>query len=399
MMKSKFKHNLEFMVAGQSHDEKIILTIENIPAGYLIDFDRINDLLVKRQGNANFNTKRHEKTDFKIISGFNKINAGQQATTNGQVIEVHFLNDDFKSFDYDNLLLHPRPGHVDYVAKIKYGDKHDLAGGGHFSGLLTVALVFIGALCQQILVNYFPKLKIISHVKSFAGLTDISYYDLRKFLVDKLVTTDLQKLNQMQLQLLALRLTDNLHKILLEGLHEENIPTFNKRIGNLMLEKAEKLYDDSLGGQIETIVLNPPSFMGEPLFYSTESIISTLLFSIPSLKEVAFGNSEQFKVAYGTQVKDEIIFLDHKKLTTLNNNNGGINGGITNGEDLVFSSIIKPIASLKQEQNTYHLQEKKLMPLLIEGRHDLTIINRVLPIIDMVVYIALYDLFLEKVAD
>jgi len=393
-MKSNFKHNLNFSVYGQSHDDEIGIIVKNIPSGYLIDFKEINNILLLRQGNDSFNTKRQEKLKYQIKSGFNLISKDNQAITNGDTIEVVFFNTYHKKADYDNILVQPRPGHVDYVAKMKYQDKHSIAGGGHFSGRLTLPLVFLGAVCKQILAKHYPNMEVISHINSFASYKDIGYYDLRKFLVDKVIPDNIDKYSNINLQLLSIKLRDNLHKIIKNGIRNKNFPTFNQDTQDKMYKAATKLEDDSLGGQIETIIINPPSFIGEPLFYSFESIMATLVYSIPSIKDISFGNIDSFKNKKGSQVKDEILYLDNKKLTTIYNNNGGINGGITNGEDIVFSTIVKPIASINQPQLTYNISKKKLTYLKIKGRHDRTIINRVIPVIDAVSYIVIYDLCL-----
>ncbi|MDL2212025.1 chorismate synthase [Erysipelotrichaceae bacterium OttesenSCG-928-M19] len=401
-MKSSYNHHLKFEISGQSHSEEISLLIYNIQPGFEIDFDKIDEQLNLRQGNQSFNTYRQEKISYEIRSGFDKTVNSKKFKTDGQTIEIIFINSDIKSQDYDNILKQPRPGHVDYVASMKYGREHSIAGGGHFSARLTLPLVFVGSLIQQIVLSYYPTLNIVSHVKSFGNYNDLCYYELRKYLVDKIIKEDLNSLhdldsfNERKLANFASKLTTNLHKIVVNGLSNEPLPTYHKKIGQQMLAKAKALSDDSLGGQIETIIINPPSFIGEPWFYSLESALASLMYSIPSIKEIAFGNSELFKNAYGSEVKDEIIYLDNRKLTTLYNHNGGINGGITNGEDIVFSTVIKPISSINQIQNTYHLQERKMTFLQIAGRHDKTVINRVIPIINALSYVAIYDLILAN---
>ncbi|MDF9867631.1 chorismate synthase [Bacilli bacterium PM5-3] len=396
-MKSNFIHNLKFTLFGQSHDDKIGIIIENIPSNHLIDFNEINKELMLRQGSEIFNTPRQEKIKYDIVSGFSEVNKDNQAITINEPIKVFFVNEDVKNTDYDNVLKHPRPGHVDYVASMKYQEAHTIAGGGHFSGRMTLPLVFLGAICQQILFDYYPNMSILSHINSFASYKDIGYYDLRKFLVEKIVPSNVGDYTNIHLKLLATKLKDNLHKILLNGIKNNNFPTFNKETYEKMYKAAQNIENDSLGGQIETIVINPPAFIGEPFFYSFESVLSGLLYSIPGIKDVAFGNHEEFKNNFGSKVKDEIIYLDNKKLTTFCNNNGGINGGITNGEDIVYSTIVKPIASISQPQLTYSIEDKKLSDLEITGRHDKTIINRIIPVINAMAYITIFDLCFEDI--
>ena len=120
------------------------------------------------------------------------------------------------------------------------------------------------------------------------------------------------------------------------------------------------------------------------------------MYSIPSVKSVAFGYGNQFINSKGSQVKDEYIYLDRVKAITLYNYNGGINGGISNGDNIVFTSTIKPISSIMQEQLTYSHVTKKIEPLSVGGRHDVTIINRIIPIINAISAIAIYDLILQQ---
>ena len=125
-------------------------------------------------------------------------------------------------------------------------------------------------------------------------------------------------------------------------------------------------------------------------------MISSLLFSIGTVKGVEFGLGGDFIDAFGSHVKDEIIHIENGKALTLLNYNGGINGGITNGEDIVINTALKPIASIMQEQYSYNFEANAIQPLKINGRHDATIINRVVPVINAVISIAIYDLLLQQ---
>ncbi len=401
-MKSSYGNNIQYHIFGESHSSGIGITISGLPANFTIDFDQIDQQLLLRQGNPTINTTRQEKVEYDILSGI------YEGKTTGSSICIVFKNSDTQSKDYSQFLKQNRPGHADYVAAQKFKQANDYRGGGHFSGRITTPLVFLGALITQIINKEYPNFKIISHIKEFQNIKDYDYYSLRKIIIDKMLSnktingkdemTILSNLSSQQQKEFALALIDNVNNNLIKLIKDETFPTFKNTTKEEMLKKAVALKNegDSAGGQIETIVLNPPPFIGEPFFYSLESVLSSLLYSIPSVKGVTFGYGQHFTNTLGSQVKDEYIYLDNNKAITLYNYNGGINGGITNGDNLVYTTTIKPIASLMKQQHTYSYETKKIESFMITGRHDSTIINRIIPIINAISAIAIYDLFLEQ---
>lgn len=372
-MKSSSGNKIKYTLFGMSHSEEIGIEIVGFEKGLKVNFDEISYQLELRQGKKGYNTARQESPNYIIKSGFD----GE--VTNGEVIVVVFKNENFKSKDYSHLANQPRPGHADYVSMMKYGSTN--VGGGHFSGRMTAPIVFLGMLCMQAIRKSFPTFKVISHISSFQNVNDISYYEIRKELVEGLSSYDKDSMLE-------------LRKLLHDRLCSFDNIVFDKVKRESIEELANKLVEDktSAGGEIETLIINPPNCLGEPFFDSVEGIIAKLLYSIPSVKGVTFGYGTDFVNTQGHLVKDEIIYLDDNSLYTLYNYNGGINGGITNGEDIVFKTIIKPISSLLQKQFTYNIESKECMSLEVGGRHDVTIINRVIPVIDSVACIAIYEL-------
>ena len=153
---------------------------------------------------------------------------------------------------------------------------------------------------------------------------------------------------------------------------------------------------DSLGGRIQSVVMHPPLAIGEPYFNSIESTLAALLYGVGTVKMVSFGYGAAFAHVFGSQVKDEILAMTDEGIQTLYNFNGGINGGISNGEDIVLDLALKPIASILQKQGTLNIETGKVETLEIKGRHDATIINRVIPVVEAMIHIGLYDLLLQK---
>jgi len=248
--------------------------------------------------------------------------------TTGSPVTIIALNKDVDSDSYRQYAFIPRPGHADYTSKIKYSGYADPRGGGHFSGRISWGLVVAGVLAKKIL----NASKITAALIEAGGSTDI----------EKAVD-----------------------EVLKEG--------------------------DSIGGLIECRVENPPAGLGEPFFYSAESAISQILFSIPAVKGVEFGAGFRAASMKGSEHNDPIIDSTGKTLT---NNAGGINGGITNGNNIVLRVAVKPTSSIGKEQSTFDFSTGKMTTLKVEGRHDACIALRIPVIVEAAVAIALADLFL-----
>ncbi|MGL5041709.1 MAG: chorismate synthase [Culicoidibacterales bacterium] len=393
-MKSSNGQVLTYTLFGESHSKAIGITVSGLPCGVSFDFTLVDEQLALRSGNSTFNTPRKEKIEYDIICGYfdNK--------TTGTPLTVLFYNQNTRSKDYRNLVSQPRPGHADYVANLKYNGAQDYRGGGHFSGRLTTPIVFLGALTTQLLQVACPGMEIITHISQFSGINDTNYYDLRKELVAGLVpalspTIDLQAALRLEVEPLTHGLQQGLEAIKQKlSAIKPSFPLINQEVESLMLTAANQARSqhDSLGGVLETVIINPPIAIGEPFFHSVESVLAGQLFSIGTVKAVEFGHGTLFGTAFGSAVKDEFIAPG----LTLFNYNGGLNGGISNGEDIIIKTTLKPIASIMQKQHTLNFETDVISPLQIKGRHDATIINRVIPAINAVISIALYDLYLQQ---
>lgn len=395
-MKSSFGNHIKYTLFGESHSHAIGITIQGLPPGFTINLGEIIEQLKLRQGNPIYNTARQEAPTFDIISGyFNN-------QTTGTPLTVLFYNQKQKSNDYQHLVFQPRPGHADFVAQHKYHGAQDYRGGGHFSGRLTTPLVFLGNICKQLLHQTYPKLKVKSYITQIAQEKLLSYYPLRQQIVQQWLNEQQMSDNEFMLQLdktQFLKLQEQIKKLEkeIDTIQDNQIflDTHGEEVFKKRLETAKKL-KTSLGGKIETVIISPPAGLGEPYFHSFESVCSSLLFSLGSVQAVEFGLGENFASFHGHEVKDEILTLDNHGIKTLYNFNGGINGGITNGEHIVYQTTFKPIASIMQKQYTWNQQSKKINPLSIDGRHDTTILNRVIPVINALTYVTLYDFILQN---
>ena len=257
--------------------------------------------------------------------------------TTGAPILLRFFNKNTKSKDYSNLVVQPRPGHSDFTAKQKFSGYNDYRGGGAFSGRLTLGMVSAGVIAKKMLEDMHFETKIIN----LFGETDPS--------------------------------------------------KFNDIIIQTVKEK------DSVGGVIDINVKGVPVGLGEPYFDSLESTISHLLFSIGGVKGVEFGIGFNGVNMKGSEFNDPII---DEKGTTKTNNNGGINGGISNGNPISVKVFIKPTASIGVPQETYSYKDDKVTTLEITGRHDAAIILRAMVVCEAAVAIALADAYLvNKIYD
>ena len=253
--------------------------------------------------------------------------------TTGGAILLRFLNNNTKSKDYSNLINQPRPSHADFVAGVKYNGYQDFRGGGSFSGRLTLGLVAAGVVAKKLLEG----VKFNTFITNLGGEVDSAKFnDVLKTIVDN---------------------------------------------------------HDSIGGIVKVTVDGVEVGLGEPYFDSLESTISHLLFSIGGVKGVSFGKGFDACHMHGSEFNDCII---DKEGHTLTNNNGGINGGISNGNQIVVNAFVKPTPSIGLPQETYSFKDEKVTELVINGRHDAAIILRAQVVIEACVAIALADALLIK---
>jgi chorismate synthase len=248
--------------------------------------------------------------------------------TTGAPITILTRNKDKISTDYDEFKNVPRPGHADFVASIKHSGYADMRGSGHFSGRITWGLVAAGVIAKKI-----SEASIISANLISAGGSD------------------------------------NIEKALDEAIAK----------------------NDTIGGIIECRISNPLACLGEPFFYSFESALSHIIFSIPAIKGIEFGAGFAAASMTGSQHNDP--FIDGKGNTS-SNNAGGINGGITNGNEIIFRTVVKPTSSTGVEQETFDFRKNEMTVLKVKGRHDTCIALRMPVIIEAAAAIVMADLTL-----
>ena len=351
-MKNSYGKALTVTLFGESHGEAIGAVIDGIAPGIKIDDEYINKKLTLRRPSGLISTKRVEADEYSIISGvFN-------GYTTGSPLTVIIKNSDTRSKDYSKISALPRPSHADYAAECKYHGFQDYRGGGHFSGRITAALVLVGAIIGSALER--KGIKIASHISELHGIKDRSFSDF---------DSDFKALSDM------------------------TFPILSKDAGLKMEEEIKKAASegDSVGGILESMIVGIPAGVGEPWFDSVESEIAHILFSIGGIKGVEFGAGFDFANMLGSEANDPFI-IKEGEIITETNNNGGINGGITNGMPIIVRSAVKPTPSIRKEQKTVNMKDMTEENLVIEGRHDPAIIHRVRAVVDAALAIAVADM-------
>ena len=353
--------NVKLKIYGGSHDERIGMTLDGIPAGEKVDMIALETFMARRApGKDPYSTKRKEPDKPVFLSGID-----ENGVTTGKQIEAVIYNTNHHSSDYNALVDIPRPSHADYAARVKYGDQVDLRGGGHFSGRLTAPMCIAGGICLQMLER--RGINIAAHISSIGNVTDDGF--------DKV----------------------NVSKSDIDELRTHSFPTINEEAGAKMREEIEKarLDCDSVGGTVECAVIGLPVGWGEHMFCGVEGRISSIVFGIPAVKGIEFGQGFGSSALLGSQNNDPFE-TDGDRIYTKTNNCGGILGGMTNGMPLIFRAALKPTPSIGKEQDSVSLSRKENVKLTINGRHDPCIVPRAVPVFEAAAAIALVDMMLDK---
>lgn len=357
-MSSIWGERIKISIFGGSHTEAIGVTIDGLPAGEKIDMDAVLQQMARRApGQDPTATTRKEGDRPRVFCGL------LDGVTTGAPLTAVIENTSQRSRDYSDLKIHPRPGHADYTAWVKYDGCNDIRGGGHFSGRLTAPLVFAGAVARQILER--RGITVGSHVVQIGESTKERSFDA--------VAAD---------------------PALLERLSGEYFPVIDPDAREEMRQIIEKarLDADSVGGTVECMIAGMPAGVGSPMFGGVENVISSLVFGIPAVKGVDFGAG--FSAAYlrGSQNNDPFYYDENGQVKTRTNRSGGILGGITTGMPIVFQAAFKPTPSIGQEQDTVDLETGENAKLTIHGRHDPCIVPRAAPVVEAAACMASLEL-------
>ena len=351
-MKNTFGHDLAVTLFGESHGPAVGAVLDGLAPGIAVDESLIESRLALRRPFGAISTARREPDDFQIVSGV------YEGYTTGTPLCILIPNADVQSGDYAKNRTLARPGHADYAAYCKYHGYEDYRGGGHFSGRLTAALVAAGA----IVISALSKKGVLigTHIKNCGGVADRAFAD---------IPADIAELNGKRFAVL------------------------DEEKGALMRHAIEEAAadGDSVGGVLETAVSGLPAGVGEPWFDTVEGMLAHALFSIPAVKGVQFGAGFDMADSRGSLFNDS-FFMEEGQVKTASNNNGGVNGGLTNGMPLLFSCAVKPTPSIAKKQSTVDFIHGKEATISLNGRHDPAIVHRARVVVDSITGLVMGDL-------
>ncbi len=360
-MSTSYGKNINITVYGGSHDDEIGVIATGLPRGFRFDMDELSAFMKRRAPGQNaFSTKRREPDVPIFVSGV------ENGMLNGDTFKAIIRNTNQRSSDYNELSFVPRPSHADFAARMKYGEAVDLRGGGHFSGRLTAPLCIVGGICLQYLRS--KGISIAAHLYAVGGARD------KGFELSSVCDADLAILRE-----------------------RSDFPVLDIEAGEAMKAAivAAREDGDSVGGIVEVAAIGIPAGLGEHMFDGIENRISSIVFGIPAVKGIEFGNGFECASLRGSQNNDSFA-TDGKKIYTTTNNCGGILGGITDGMPLVFRAAMKPTPSIFKEQDSVDMVSMTPVKLSIKGRHDPCVVVRAVPVFEAVTAIALCDILLDK---
>ena len=351
-MKNTIGNSVAVTLFGESHGEMIGAVVDGLAPGIEVDEAYIAHMLDLRRPSGKISTPRQEKDAYRIVSG---VCSGK---TTGTPITILIPNENVKSGDYAQMRTTARPSHADYTAQCKYHGYQDSRGGGHFSGRITAALVAAGAICKCALEQ--KGILIGTHVRRCAGIPVRAFDDL---------ASDIQNLIEKTFAVLD--------------------ASCEEKMKAAILAAAED--GDSVGGVLETAIIGMPEGVGEPWFDSIESQLAHMMFSIPAVKGVEFGAGFAMADMRGSAANDPMR-MENGKVVTASNNNGGINGGITNGMPVLFRTAIKPTPTIFKPQDTIDFKDMTETVLTPKGRHDPAIVHRARVVQDAAAAIVMCDM-------
>ncbi|MBQ5338094.1 MAG: chorismate synthase [Oscillospiraceae bacterium] len=357
-MASQFGEQLRVSIFGESHGNGIGALIEGLPAGEAIDFDRLMRFMERRQGGRNaLSTARKEPDRPEFVSGV------LDGITTGFPVCIQIANTNTRSGDYNNLALKPRPSHADFTAYMKWHGHADMRGGGHFSGRLTAPLCAAGGIALQILER--RGIYVGAHLSSIGSVQDDAF--------------------PMQPE-----------PVLFEQIAAKEFPVLSDEKGAMMQQEilAAREALDSVGGTIACMITGMPAGLGDPMFDGIENRLARVLFGIPAVKGVEFGDGFALSEMRGSAANDPFGTDLQGNIVTKTNRNGGILGGITTGMPVRFRVGIKPTPSIAQKQQTVTLPEGNETEIEIKGRHDPCIAQRAVPVVEAAAALTALDVLL-----
>lgn len=353
MNSNTFGNILKLHSFGESHGKAMGGIIEGFPANFKIDISQIQTELARRKTNQGiFSSKRDEADELIVLSGI------FEGKTLGTPIGFIIENKNSKSIEYNNIKDIYRPSHADFTWETKYGIR-DYRGGGRSSARETISRVVAGAMAKQFLVS--------KGVMINAWVQQIG----EEIWINKSIPT-------------------------FEEIEKSELRCPDANASKLMLSAINRAVKDgdSLGGIIKCSISNLPIGLGEPVFNKLNAALAYAMLGINAVKGFEFGSGFEAAKMKGSENNDE-FYLENDRVKTRTNNSGGIQGGISNGEEVYFNVAFKPIASIKMSQRSID-NAGNLVDFKINGRHDVCVVPRAVPIVEAMAALVILDFYLMQ---
>lgn len=346
MSGNSFGTALTITTFGESHGEALGVVIDGLESGFTIDREALAAQMRRRRPGGNpLGTTRQEPDEVQIVSGL------FEGKTTGTPLAIIIKNTNQRSSDYSNISRLFRPGHADHTWQEKFGIR-DWRGGGRSSGRETAARLAAGAIAFQILAQ--------------KGISIIAY--IIQIGEEKAFGRDLSQV----------------------PLNPVSCPDAQAAIRMQKVVEAVRDAGDSIGGIVECVVEGLPTGLGEPVFDKMDAMLAHAILSIGATRGIEFGDGFALAACKGSQVNDQMDATGF-----LSNHAGGINGGITSGQPIIFRTAVKPTASISLPQKTIDIDGNE-QTILIEGRHDPCICVRIVPVIEAMTAITILSLWYQK---
>lgn len=351
-MGNSFGNLFRIHTYGESHGKALGVIIDGCPAGLLIDEAFIQSELDRRKpGQSKITTQRKEADEFEIVSGV------FEGKSTGTPISIIIRNQDQKSKDYSHIADKFRPSHADYTFHTKYGIR-DYRGGGRSSARETVARVAAGAVAKLFLkhhsISFHAYVSQVGHLKLDKDYTQL---DLTKIEDNILRCPDPEMADKM------IELIDQTRK--------------NR---------------DTIGGIVTGVIQGVPAGLGEPVFDKLHAEIGKAMLSINAVKGFEYGSGFEGVKLNGSEHNDE-FYMDNNLVKTRTNYSGGIQGGISNGQDIYFNVAFKPVATIMTDQESIN-EAGDRVTVEGKGRHDPCVVSRAVPIVEAMAALVIADYLL-----
>ncbi|SNR43482.1 chorismate synthase [Hymenobacter mucosus] len=357
-MSNSFGTLFRITTFGESHGPGIGVVIDGCPAGLAVEVADIQAALDRRRpGQSDLTTPRKEADQVEVLSGL------FQGYTTGTPIGLFIRNQDQASHDYSHIEHAYRPSHADYTYDQKYG-RRDYRGGGRSSARETAARVAAGAVAHKLLAHY--GIRVSSYVAQVGAVqVPVGYQELDLSLIES---------NPVRCP------------------HPETA----ERMAELIRQTRDR--QDTVGGIVAGVVQGVPAGLGEPVFDRLHAELGRAMLSINAVKGFEYGSGFGGTLLFGSEHNDTFYTDEQGQVRTRTNHSGGIQGGISNGQDIYFRVAFKPVATILQPQATINDQGEEIM-LAGRGRHDPCVLPRAVPIVDAMTTLVLADMLLRARAN